>query len=313
MMKKIFAAALAPLVLILCLFAVAEASDGKKLQVVTTIFPQYDFVRAITGDSADLTMLLRPGTESHSFDPTPRDIRKIDGCDVFIYVGGESDDWARTILDSLDSDATEKINVVSLMELVETVEEEIVEGMQKDGAGDEPEYDEHVWTSPKNARLIVSSLADILCGLDEPNAVLYRTNAASYIEKIDALDKTFESIVSGAKRRTIIFGDRFPFRYFVDAYGLKYYAAFPGCSIETEASAATIAFLIDKTKADHIPAVFYREFSNGAIARAICESAGAKSLLLHSCHNISRDDFVSGATYVDLMRQNADNLREALY
>jgi zinc transport system substrate-binding protein len=313
MLKKILAAALAPLFAFLFLSG-AEASDGKKLKVVATIFPQYDFVRAIAGDAVDLSMLLRPGAESHSFDPTPRDMRNIDGCDLFIYVGGESDDWARNILGSLGAESKKKLTVVSLMDIVETVEEELVEGMEEDEeASDEPEYDEHVWTSPKNASLLVASLAETLCQLDESNAALYRQNAASYQKELDALDKTFESVVKDAKRRTVVFGDRFPFRYFADAYGLDYYAAFPGCSTETEASAATIAFLIDKTKAEGIPVVFYREFSNADIARAICESTGAKSMLFHSCHNISRDEFSSGVTYVEIMRRNADNLREALY
>jgi len=316
-MKKIFKAALLVLCAFSCPLAPAEASDGKKIKVVTTIFPQYDFVREVAGDAVDLTMLLRPGAESHSFDPTPQDLRKIDACDMFIYVGGESDEWVRNILDSLSTESLERIEIVSMIKLVDAVEEEIVEGMEEEeedaGEPDEPEYDEHVWTSPKNAALIASSLADIMCGLDESNAELYRKNAASYLERLDILDKKFQSIVKGAKRNTIIFGDRFPFRYFADAYGLKYYAAFPGCSTETEASAATIAFLIDKTKAENIPVVFYREFSNGDIARAIAEGAGAKTLLLHSCHNISRDDFSNGVTYADLMTRNAESLKEALY
>lgn len=319
-MKGILAALMSSLFIICFMFAsgVPARADGEKLNVVTTIFPQYDFVREIAGDKAELTMLLRPGAESHSFDPTPRDIKKIAAADIFIYVGGESDDWARRILDSLTPDAREKIRIVSLMDLVDTVEEELVEGMREEAeengekSSDESEYDEHVWTSPKNARRITSELMEIICGLDKPNETFYRANAAGYMEKLDELDRTFEDIVGGAKRRTIIFGDRFPFRYFVDAYGLDYYAAFPGCSTETEASAATLAFLINKVKAENIPVVFYREFSNENMANAICENTGAKSLLLHSCHNITRDEFEGGRTYLELMAQNALNLREAL-
>ena len=302
------------LVSVLCLSA--SASGAEKIKIIATIFPQYDFVREIAGDAVDLTMLLRPGAESHSFDPTPQDIKRINGCDAFIYVGGESDEWARSILDSLSPESRERVRVVALMDLVDAVEEEVVEGMQEEADDedehDEPEYDEHVWTSPRNVRVIVSSLADLLCELDPVNAETYRKNAASYLERLDGLDKTFSAIARDAKRRTIIFGDRFPFRYLADAYGLKYYAAFPGCSTDTEASAATIAFLIDKTKAENIPVVFYREFSNGDIARTISESTGAESMLLHSCHNISRDDFVSGVTYIELMTRNAESLRKAL-
>jgi zinc transport system substrate-binding protein len=232
-------------------------------------------------------------------------------------VGGESDDWARRILASLDADGESDRTIVSLMDIVEAAEEEFVPGMQGyPGEGlkaEEPEYDEHVWTSPKNARLIVSEITEALCGADLNNSSLYRQNAAAYTEKLDELDKAFEAVVSEAQRKTLIFGDRFPFRYMFEAYGLKYYAAFPGCSSETEAAASTIAFLIDKTREEHIPVVFHIEFSNGKIADAICESTGAKNLLLHSCHNITHDDFESGVTYLELMGRNVENLKMALY
>ncbi|MDR3279605.1 MAG: metal ABC transporter substrate-binding protein, partial [Synergistaceae bacterium] len=289
--------------------------DGSKVKVVATIFPQYDFTREIAGDKIELSMLLRPGAESHSFDPTPQDIIDVKNCDVFIYVGGESDEWVKEILESMD---TSKMKILSLMDMVEPVEEEIVEGMEEEaeeeeGHDHEAELDEHVWTSPVNVKLIVSAIADALCEADGGNARFYRNNAAAYLKKLDVLDADFKSVADKAARKTIIVGDRFPFRYLADAYGLSYYAAFPGCSTETEASAGTIAFLIDKVKSERIPVVFNIELSNEKMSDVICEATGAKKLLLHACHNITKKDFDNGANYIGLMTQNVKNLKEALW
>jgi len=294
---------------------ITDNSSDDKLSVVATIFPQYDFVREIAGDSVELIMLLPPGSESHSFDPTPQDIITIQNCDVFIYVGGESDEWVNQILDSMD---TGNMKIISLMHLVETVEEEVIEGMEAEeegtdeGTEEEIEYDEHVWTSPKNAITIVQYISEALCELDSDNASLYTSNTTSYLKKLNELDASFQTIVDNAETHTLVFADRFPFRYFADAYGLDYYAAFPGCSSETKASAATIAFLIDKVNEENIPVVFYLELSNEKMADTICESSTAEKRLLHSCHNISKDEFESGVSYLDLMTQNAKNLKEAL-
>jgi zinc transport system substrate-binding protein len=287
--------------------------------VVATIFPPWDFVRAIAGISGDggaaesgveLTMLLKPGSESHSYEPSPQDIIAIQNCDVFIYVGGESDEWVDRVLDSMD---TSRMKIISLMDCVEVVEEEIVEGMEEEEEEEEgPAYDEHVWTSPRNASLIVQKISGALCEADPNRAALYQANTAAYQKELDALDGTFREITGGAARRTLIFGDRFPFRYFTDAYGLDYYAAFPGCSTETECSAATLAFLINKVKAEKIPVVFHIEFSNGKIADAVAEGSGAEKRLLHSVHNVSRDELASGASYLGLMKQNAETLRATL-
>lgn len=287
-------------------------SDGK-ISVVTTIFPPYDFARQVGGDNVDLTMLLKPGTESHNYDPTPQDIIKIQNCDLFIYVGGESDEWVKDILESNDSKPKK---IISLMDCVDTVQEEIVEGMEQDKDEDDDshkiEYDEHVWTSPKNAIIISKKISSALIELDKDNEKTYEKNTTEYSQKLSLLDSKFQNIVDNAKRKTIIFGDRFPMRYFADEYGLKYYAAFPGCSSETEPSAATVSFLIDKVKAEKIPVVFSIEFSNGKVADTICEDTGAKKLTFHSCHNVTQEQFDSGVTYIDLMNQNAENIKEAL-
>jgi zinc transport system substrate-binding protein len=227
-------------------------------------------------------------------------------------VGGESDEWVNDVFDSID---TPKMKVITLMDCVEVVEEEIVEGMSGiplTEKTEEREYDEHVWTAPANAKLIVQKISQALCEADAGNAAFYRANTDAYLDELDALDRSFRSAVDSGSRRLLIFGDRFPFRYFVDAYRLKYFAAFPGCSTETEPSAATVAFLIDKVKKENIPVVFHIEFSNERMADAICEASGAQKRLFHSVHNVSRDDLSAGETYLSLMKRNAAVLAEAL-
>lgn len=299
-------------------------NDNKKINVVATIFPEYDFLRQIAGDDINLTMLLSPGAESHSYEPTPKDILNVSESDLFVYVGGDSDAWVSGILDSMDQS---KMKIVTLMDCVNLVEEESVEGMEaehdeadatnKTDATDgekveEPEMDEHVWTSPQNAILIVQKLCNELCEADPKNAEDYKKNTENYIKKLEKLDGEFKSVADNSVRKEIVVGDRFPFRYFVDAYGLNYYAAFPGCSTDTEASAATVAFLIDKIKEDKIPVVFHIELSNEQMSQSISSATGAKNELLNAVHNISRSDFEAGVTYIDLMEHNVEVLREAL-
>jgi zinc transport system substrate-binding protein len=288
---------------------VTRNADGR-ISVTVTVFPPFDFVRQIAGDKVNLSMLLPPGAESHSFEPSPRDIITVQNSGIFIYTGGESDAWVDRILESMDTD---NMKILAMMKAVDVVEEEIVEGMEEENEGkEEMAYDEHVWTSPKNAILIVRAITEVLCEADPANADFYRQNAAAYIEELEKLDAAFKGAVAGAKRNTVVFADRFPFRYFADAYGLTYFAAFPGCSTETEPSAATVAFLIKKIRAEKIPVVFHIELSNERMADTISGETGAKKLLLHACHNISKRDFDAGLGYLDLMRRNVENLREAL-
>ncbi|MDR2587844.1 MAG: metal ABC transporter substrate-binding protein [Spirochaetales bacterium] len=290
--------------------AFGSARSGEKLKVTAANFPAFDLARAVAGERIELLMLLPPGAESHSFEPSPKDIVSIRNSDVFIYTGGESDAWAEKILETSASGAK---RVITLMSLVDAVEEEIVPGMEEEAGEEEgPAYDEHVWTSPRNAKVIALFLAQTFSELDPPGAGEYAQRAAAYAKELDELDAEFTSAVKAGRRKTFVFGDRFPFRYFADAYGLAYFAAFPGCSTETECSAATLAFLIDKVKAEKIPVVFHIELSNEKIADALCEATGAKKLLLHACHNISRDDFQKGLGYLDFMRMNLANVKEAL-
>jgi zinc transport system substrate-binding protein len=301
---------LVPVLLLSACSARKSAEDPGKINVTAVNFPPYDFVRAIAGDRVNLTMLLPPASESHSYEPTPRDIITVRNSSIFIFTGGESDEWVESILESVD---TGKMTIIKLMDCVDVVEEEIVEGMEEEEEEEEGiAYDEHVWTSPKNAKLIVSALTEALCGADGANAAFFRQNEASYLAKLDELDAAFQSVVDGAKRKTIVMGDRFPFRYLADAYDLSYFAAFPGCSTETECSAATVAFLIDKIRDENIPAIFHIELSNEKIADTISEATGAQKLLLHACHNISKQDFESGVSYLELQQGNVDRLRIAL-
>lgn len=290
-----------------------DLNEKKGLQIVSTVFPGYDFAKQIVGDNAEVSMLLPPGVESHSYEPSPQDIINIQNSDILIYVGGESEQWVDKILDSMDN----KVITVKMMDAVQLYEEEIIDGMQKeedsdDEASEEHEYDEHIWTSLKNAQNIVARINEAVVSLDSKNKRVYDKNTKSYIEKLDNLDKEFENLFKTFEKPTLIFGDRFPFRYFVEDYNLDYFAAFPGCSSETEPSASTIAFLIDKVKEKSLNTVFYIEFSNHNIADTIAESTGAKTAMLHSCHNISKKDMDSGVSYYYLMEQNYETLKGAL-
>ena len=295
-----------------------------KLTIISTSFPGYDFARAITkdNDNVEVKMLLKSGAEMHDFEPTPQDIKNIKNSDIFIYVGGDSDEWIEDVLDDIDTDKTK---IIKLMDLVNVVEEEHVEGMEEHHHDEddeeheeeheheeEIEYDEHVWTSPINAITITNKLKDEVVKIDNDNKELYEKNASNYVNELNNIDSEIKDIVKNGKRKEIIFGDRFPLRYFVDEYGLSYYAAFPGCSEQTEASAKTISFLINKVKEDKIPVVFHIELSSGKIADAIAKETGAKVLEFKTAHNISASDFDAGVTYVDIMKDNIKVLKEAL-
>lgn len=314
-----------------------KPTEGKKLQIVTTNFPSYDFARAITKEDAEVTMLVKPGAETHSFEPSPQDIITIQNADLFIYTGGDSDEWVDGILESVQN---KNFHVFKMMDAVNLIEEETVEGMQEeehehdhadaDHGNEEadhdhekadqaeeheeegPEMDEHVWTSPKNAITIVEKLEETLSGLDESHKDSFKANSESYVKELEELDKSFKEVVDSGKRKEIIVADRFPFAYFCKEYGLSYFAAFPGCSTDTQPSAATIAFLTDKVKEDKIPVVFHIEMGNEDMVNAISKDTGAKKLLLNSVHNVTDSDFKAGKTYVDLMKPNVEALKEAL-
>ncbi len=289
----------------------ASDDSGDKLSVVTTIYPAYDFARQVFGDTAEVTLLLKPGMESHSYDPSAKDALTISECDLFIYNGGESDQWVIDILDGAPD-----VKTLRMMDVVELREEELVEGMQygheDDHEHEEEEYDEHIWTSPENAEKIVEAIAEEACVISPDNAAQYELSAVDYISRIAELDKSFEQLLEG-EERCFVFGDRFPLLYFFEAYDLNYYAAFPGCGSNTEPSIKTMTFLSDKLKGeDVVPAVFCIELSNREIAQTLAAEAGLEVFEFHTCHNITADDFSAGETYVSLMQRNYDTLKEIL-
>lgn len=308
-MKRFIIISVAAALLITICGCVAKNEDSSKLSIVTTIFPQYDFARQICGENADISMLLTPGTESHTYDPTPQDIVRIKNADIFIYVGGESETWVDEIIKNID---TSKTTMISLMETASVYKEEFTDGMEINEDEAEAGYDEHVWTSPKNAMRITDEIYRAVCEKDPANSSSYKQNYEEYSRQLSKLDNDYKAVIDKAQRNVLIFADRFPFRYLTEEYGLLYYAAFPGCSEETEPSAKTMAALISKVNEFNVPAVFYIEFSNQKIADTICESTGVKKLLLHSAHNLSKAEFDSGVTYLDIMRQNLENIKEAL-
>ena len=320
MLKKCFTA-LAIVLIIATMTMVGygcNTQDEKtyKYNVVCTIFPAYDFTRAVIGDVEDVgvSMLLSPGAESHSYQPTIKQMYAISNSALFIYNGGESDHWVHDIVDSLSLDESRTLTMMSCIDKL--YEEEITDEMTVDEEEEEEEdhsdYDEHVWTSPINAVKIVKGIRDSLIRLAPEHRDAFTANAAAYCERIMGVDALFRQVVADKVRNVIVFGDKFPVRYFVEEYDIEYMAAYPGCSNDAQASSKTITSLITAVRDRHIPIVFYIELSNERDADSICESTGAQKRLFHSCHNLSKADFDSGKTYVDFMTANAAVLREAL-
>ena len=310
--------------------------SGEEVDVLATNFIGYDLARAVVGDTGvKVSMLLKPGAEMHDFEPTPEDIIKIREADLFIYVGGESDEWVEELL---DNNEIPEEKVLRLMDLVDVKEEELVEGMEEEHEDEEGhehadekhvdeehadeeehertdgevEYDEHVWTSPVNAMKMVDGIREKLATIYPEKAEAFARNAEEYNARLMDIDRKIREVVAEGARKELIFGDRFPFRYFVDEYGLDYYAAFQGCSEQTEASSQTIAYLIDKAKAEGVKVILKIELTSDKLAQTIADEVGAKVLTLNAAHNISQEDFEHGVTYAEIMEGNLEALREAL-
>lgn len=332
-MKKITALLLALFVLVGALAGCGKQNDTNKtdkLSIVTTIFPEYDWVREILGDKADnaeITMLLDNGVDLHSYQPTADDIVKISDCDLFIYVGGESDGWVE---DALRNAANRNMKVINLLEILgDSVKtEEIVEGMQEEHEHEdahahddaeehehEEEADEHVWLSLKNAKMLVRVISKALQELDPDNKDIYAANADAYVKKLSALDADYQVAVDAASNKTILFGDRFPFRYLVDDYGLRYYAAFVGCSAETEAGFETISFLAKRVDEWKLPCVLTIEGAQHKIAETVVRNTTTKNqkvLTMDSMQSTTTQDVKNGTTYFSVMEKNLSVLKEAL-
>ena len=325
-MKKIIAIITAAVMLMSCLCGcganTALNENENSLKIVTTIFPEYDWVMNILGDKANkaqVTMLLDNGVDLHSYQPTAQDIMKISTCDLFIYVGGESDEWVE---DALKEATNKDMKVINLLDVLgeKVKEEEIVEGMEaeeeeEESEEEEPEYDEHVWLSLKNAKICCDVICEKICEADADNAEAYRSNTKEYNKKLSDLDGQYKSAVDGAKYNTLLFGDRFPFRYMTDDYGLDYYAAFAGCSAETEASFETIVFLSKKTDELKLPAIMTIEGAEHKIAETIRDNTNNKDqkiLTLDSMQSVTSDDVKKSVTYISIMESNLSVLKEAL-
>lgn len=301
-----------------------EKSDS--ISIVTTSFPPYDFARAVAGNTADITMLLNTGAEAHSYEPTPLDIAKIQSCDVFVCIGGEDEVWVDKILYSID---TSEITVVRLFDYAELLEEKAVAGASESGhdhdhnhhdhdesdeeAVSEEHADGHIWTSPENAVRCIQGIEEVLCESYSENAEIYSKNASEYMDRLHKLDEEFSEMTKNAPKNTIVIGDRFPFRYLAHEYDLEYFAAFSGCSSESEPSVYTMAYLMDEIGEHEMDTVFYLDFSASKLSEKLCSATGAKMLPLYVCHNVTKDEFEEGVTYIDLMYKNLNNLREALY
>lgn len=331
-MKKIIIAVLCMLLTAGALAGCGEKNKSEKnadLSIVATIFPGYDWVREIMGDeaeNADITMLMDNGTDLHSYQPTADDISKISKCDLFIYAGGESDEWVK---DALKQAENKDMKVINMMEMLgDSVKtEEVVEGMESehdhdhDEDGDhhdsdqEVEYDEHTWLSLKNAEMICEAIENDLSSLDPENKDIYKKNSEEYISKLSELDSKYQKTVDDAARKTVLFGDRFPFRYLTDDYGLDYYAAFVGCSAETEASFKTVKFLAEKVDELDLPCVMTIEGSDHKIAETIIRNTADKDqkvLTMDSMQAVTASDLKDGKTYLSVMEKNLETLKEAL-
>lgn len=316
-MKRIISIFVSLLILLCTLASCSgKTEEQHKLSIVCTTFPQYDFLKNILGSDEGLTLLIDDGADLHSFEPTAQDIIKIGSADLFVYIGGNSDRWVESAIKSANNPA---LKTLALMDTVDTLEEEYVAGMEHEEeehleahSGSHAEEDEHIWLSVRNAEKMTSALCDAVCGIDPENSEKYKANADSYSAKLSELDRYFSAAVDGAKRKTLLFADRFPFRYLTEDYGLSYYAAFAGCSSESEASFKTMAFLIDKTKELSLPVVLTIDGSDGSIAKTVCEATGAKTAELNSCQSVTAKDIENGVNYLDIMKNNFEVILEAL-
>ena len=306
-MKKIVA-----IIVVMCMFtAFGAQADSDRLSIVVTDFPCYDFARAVAGDRADITLLIKPGSEVHSYEPSPSDVLAMTEADLFIYIGGESDSWVAGMLSSMGDEAPRTLRMFDCVEGIEEDHDHEHEGHEHDDH--DHAYDEHIWTNPVYAMKMVDAAAVELMAIDPDNADHYRANADAYIAEIAEIDVALRELVAKAVRTDVVFGDRFPFLHLACEYGIGYAAAFPGCAAETEPGAQVIMELIEKVEDEGIPVVYVIEMSAGNVASAIAEETGAEIVMLHSIQNVTADEFSAGETYVSIMWKNVEALRKGLY
>lgn len=302
-MKRIVACLLCLVLLSGCAPSTTNKSDEKKLKIVATLFPQYDFARTIAGDQAEVTLLLPPGAESHSYEPSPADVIAINKADLFIYTGETMEAWVPSLLNSLDGSP-------AILDISTGIN--LHQGHTHHNDESEHNIDPHIFTNPLYAITMAKNLEDKLCEIDPEHSEEYKIRGEEFRAALTDLHQNISQLVENAKRKKLIFGGRFAFLYFIEAYGLSYDAAFDSCSSESEPSAADLIRIIDTVKSEKIPVVYYEELSDPKTARLICIETGARALLLHSCHNISKEELSQGATYLSLMQKNLDHLKEGL-
>ena len=311
--KRIIALCVALFMAVTFISCSSASGDNGRLNIVTTNFALYDFARAVCGEECNVQMLISPGSESHDFEATLSDMAIVEKADLFVYIGGESEEWVDSIFKSMGktADAIKKIRSMDLVEIYteESLHEHDDHDHDDHGHGAE---DEHVWTSIPNAITIMEKIADEVVSLDETLADTVYRNLEAYTAELTAVDTELREVINTAERKSIVVCDRFPFRYLTEEYDLEYFAAFSGCSSDTEPTLSTVNFLVEKVKSDSIPVLFIIEFSGGETARAVANETGASILTLHSAHNVTREDFDSGITYADIMRQNLEALKTAL-
>lgn len=314
MKNKITAILLAVLMLMLCGCSYTAPKKSDRLSVVCSIFAPYDFARRIAGDRAEVKMLLPTGVESHSYEPTPRDIIELENSDIFFYVSEHTETWVTQITDAVENESVKKIDIADELGIVINDHDHDHghhHGEEHD-EHDESETDEHIWTNLETATKMIDCIAKEMGEADTDNADYYSENAKAYSAEILKLRDDFSRLVKSSKRREIVSGSRFAMKNFTREFGIEFTAAFDSCVDNTEPSASVMAQIIDKINADNLPVVFYEELTEPKIARAVSIETGAKMLLLHSCHNVSSDEMKRGETYLSLMRQNYRNLKEAL-
>ena len=325
--KKIFGLILAGAVLITGCTAKTEKKDKGdntkgKLKIVTTIFPEYDITRAIAKDKVDLELMIKPGVDVHSFTPTPQDIKTVQNSDIFVYGGTEHDKWVENLTKSIDMKNKKVVKLVDGMKHEHHHDDKKEDEHNHDHKhekedehnhkGEEKELDPHYWTSPKNAIQMVKTITNALVEKDPDNAEFYKENAENYIKQLEGVDKELHDVVDNAKIKKVVIADRFPFRYLFKDLGLEYRALFSGCSVESTASAGQIKKMVDYVKENKIPVVYHIEMGKGELAETVAKNSGAKVKLLHSIHTVTKEDFDKGVTYIDLMKQNVEALKEGL-
>lgn len=292
-----------------------ELDKNEKINIVVSNFASYDFLRAIIKDiqNVEIHFLLGPGKDSHSYEPTAQDLISIQNSDLFVYVGGKMEEWSKKTINSLENSNTK---IFCISDDIELIHEKEIDGAEHEHEHEHEEiaFDEHIWTSPENAKKMVTILCGELKKLDENNAEIYENNANAYISEIDRVDKEIRAIVDGKTRERLIFGDKMPMQYFIDYYGLKVSAAFSGCTTDAEPSSKTIAYLIDLAKSEGIPVILYIELNTGKVAQTIANEVGngCQAMKIQTLHNVEKNDFENGETYVTLMERNLEVLKKAL-